>query len=157
SLYEQLPLVLVAHHKPFRFGMNPDGDAVLIVRPNLDPDERGRRRQRRLRSTVYRPGREEPLRDTIVYTSFRGRQYSDNPRAIHEELVRREAPLEHLWVVGDHACRVPPTATAVRAGSRDHYDALAHARLVVDNDHFPDWFERRPDQLCLQTWHGTPL
>jgi CDP-glycerol glycerophosphotransferase len=130
---------------------------VLIVRSNLDPDERGRRRQRRLRSTVYRPGRTEPLRDTVIYTSFRGRQYSDNPRGIHEELVRREAPFEHLWVVHDDACRVPPTATPVRAGSREHYDALARSRFVVDNDHFPDWFERRPDQVCLQTWHGTPL
>ena len=28
---------------------------------------------------------------------------------------------------------------------------------MVSNDHFPDWFVRRPDQLCLQTWHGTPF
>jgi CDP-glycerol glycerophosphotransferase len=45
----------------------------------------------------------------------------------------------------------------VRDGSREHYEALASARFVVTNDHFPDWFERRPDQVCVQTWHGTPL
>jgi CDP-glycerol glycerophosphotransferase len=28
---------------------------------------------------------------------------------------------------------------------------------VVNNDHFPQWFERREDQVCVQTWHGTPL
>jgi CDP-glycerol glycerophosphotransferase len=28
---------------------------------------------------------------------------------------------------------------------------------VVTNDHFPVWFHRREGQVCLQTWHGTPL
>ncbi|MEA2429119.1 MAG: CDP-glycerol glycerophosphotransferase, partial [Thermoleophilaceae bacterium] len=40
---------------------------------------------------------------------------------------------------------------------REHHEALARARFVVANDHFPDWFARRPDQVCVQTWHGTPL
>src|SRR5207302_350533 len=31
------------------------------------------------------------------------------------------------------------------------------ARYIVTNDHLPSWFTRRPDQVCLQTWHGTPL
>jgi CDP-glycerol glycerophosphotransferase len=137
--------------------MAPEGDVVLFVGRDLEPGERGRRQQRRLRSTVYAPAREAPLRDAVVYTSFGGRQYSDNPRLIHEELVRRGLPLEHLWVVRDARCRVPETADVVRASSREHYEALARARFVVDNDHFPDWFERRPDQTCLQTWHGTPL
>jgi CDP-glycerol glycerophosphotransferase len=52
---------------------------------------------------------------------------------------------------------VPETATAVRAGSREYYEAMARARYVIANDHFPDWFVRREDQICLQTWHGTPL
>jgi CDP-glycerol glycerophosphotransferase len=42
-------------------------------------------------------------------------------------------------------------------GSREYYEALATSRFVVTNDHLPDWFTRRPDQMCLQTWHGTPL
>ncbi len=157
ALYEDLPVETVVDHKPFRLGMAPDGDAILFVQRDLDPDERGARQQRRLRLTTYAPGREEPLRDAVVYTAFGGRQYSDNPRALHEEMVRRELPLEHLWVVSDGMCRVPDTATVVRANSREHYEAMARSRFVVANDHFPDWFERRPDQVGLQTWHGTPL
>jgi CDP-glycerol glycerophosphotransferase len=45
----------------------------------------------------------------------------------------------------------------LRAGSREHYEAIGRARYVVTNDHLPDWFVRRPDQVCLQTWHGTAL
>jgi CDP-glycerol glycerophosphotransferase len=157
ELYDALPVQTVVEHKPFRLGMDPGGEAVLFVGRDLDPDERGRRQQRRLRSTVYAPARGAPLRDAVIYSSFGGRQYSDNPRMIHEELVRRRLPLEHLWVVRDARCRVPDTARVVRANSREHYEALATARYVVDNDHFPTWFQRRSDQTCLQTWHGTPL
>jgi CDP-glycerol glycerophosphotransferase len=157
ALYDRVPLGTVVEHKPFRLGVDAEGDAVLVVQRDLDPDERGRHQQRRLRATIYAPGRSQPLRDAVLYASFRGRQYSDSPRAIHEELVRRDAPLEHLWVVRDHACNVPPTATVLRSGSREHHEALARARYVVENDHFPNWFERRPDQVALQTWHGTPL
>ena len=157
GLYEDLPIKTVVGHKPFRLGMAPDGEAILFVQRDLDPDERGMRQQRRLRTGAYGGNRRAPLREAVVYTAFGGRQYSDNPRAIHEELVRRELPLEHLWVVSDGMCRVPDTATVVRASSREHYEAMARSRFVVANDHFPDWFERRPDQVGLQTWHGTPL
>jgi CDP-glycerol glycerophosphotransferase len=155
--FRELPAESVVDHKPFRIGVTPDGRAVLAVDRDLDADERGDRQQRRLRRRTYMPQRAEPLREAVVYSSFRGRQFSDSPRAIHEELVRRGARLEHLWVVRDGQCRVPATATAVREGSREHYEALARSRFVVCNDHFSEWFVRRDDKVSLQTWHGTPL
>ena len=155
--YPELPMTTTVGHKWFALGVTPEQQATVVARRDLAPDERGGFHQRRLKEVTYRPARAEPLRDTVVYTSFDGRQYSCNPRAIHEELVRREAPLEHLWVVRDGMCRVPPSARVLRRGSREYYDAFARARFVVANDHLPDWFEPRNDQVCLQTWHGTPL
>jgi CDP-glycerol glycerophosphotransferase len=157
GLYDRLPLRTVVDRKPFALGMTKYDRAFIAVERDLEEDERGHYNQLRLRETVYVARRTQPLKDAVIYTSFHGRQYSDSPRAIHEELVRRGTPLEHLWVVQDGQCEVPPSATVVRDGSREHHDALATARYVVTNDHFPDWFARRPDQLCLQTWHGAPL
>jgi len=157
TLHPELPLETCVEHKQFGLAATVDGRATLLVKRDLDDDERGAAHQRTLRTTLYPTRRAEPLEDTVVYTSFRGRQYSDNPRAIHEELVRRGAPLRHLWVVRDGLCRVPDTAGVLRDGSREHYEAMARARYVVSNDHFPDWFTRRADQVCVQTWHGTPL
>ena len=157
ELYERLPLTTVLDGKQFALGVTRADRAVLVVGRDLADDERGQYHQRRLRETAYRAKRGEPLRDAVVYMSFGGRQYSDSPRAIHEELVRRAAPLEHLWVVRDGACRVPPSATVLREGSREYHEALARSRYFVTNDHFPDWFARRPEQVGLQTWHGTPL
>ena len=156
-LYERLPLTAVAERKPLTLTATRYGRAEMFAGPDLDEDERGRFHELRLRRSVYTPARTEPLRDAVVYSSFGGLQYSDSPRAIHEELVRRGAPLEHLWIVRDVRCRVPDTATVVRYGSREYHEALARARYVVFNDHFPEWFRRRPDQVCVQTWHGTPL
>ena len=157
DLERRLPLSAVRDHKPFALALSEEEVAILRVRRDLDEDERGPYHQRRLRSAAYAPARNAPLRDAVVYSSFQGRQYSDSPRAIHEELVRRGAPLEHLWVVSDGRCRVPETATVLREGSREHYEAMGRARYVVANDGFPDWFARREDQICLQTGHATPI
>lgn len=157
ALLPRLPLETVERHKQFALAATASDRATLLVQRDLDDDERGSYHQRRLRETVYATRRCEPLRDAVVFASFGGRQFSDSPRAIHQELVRRGTPLEQLWVVRDGMCEVPDSATVLREGSREHHEALARARYVVSNDHFPDWFLRRPDQTCLQTWHGTPL
>jgi CDP-glycerol glycerophosphotransferase len=157
ELHDSLPLAVTLDHKPFSLGAIHDGRAILIVQLDLDGDERGRFRQHVLREGVYAAHRDAPLREAVVYTSFGGLEYSDGPRAIHEELVRRGAALDHLWMVWDARARVPDGATALRYGSREHFDAVARARFVVTNDILPEWFKRRPDQVCVQTWHGTPL
>ena len=105
-----------------------------------------------------RPAAREPLRDAVVYTSFGGRQYSDNPRAIHEELVRRGLPLEHLWVVqGRHVPRArrPRRSCAPAAASTTRrWPARASSSPTTTS---PSGSSAAPDQVCLQTWHGTPL
>ena len=157
ALETGLPLRYEVAHKAFTLVVDGDDNLTLKVGRDLDDDERGSFNQRRIRERFYSGKRTEPLADAVVFASFRGRQYSDSPRAIHEELVRRGSPLEQQWVVRDGACEVPATAKLLRQGSRDQYEAFARARYIVVNDHFPDWFRRRPDQICVQTWHGTPL
>jgi len=157
ALLERLPLDAVVVHKGMAFAATAQECAVLTVERDLAEHERGPYHQRRLRTAAYARRRDQPARDAVVYFSFGGRQYSDSPRAIHEELVRRAAPVEHLWVVRDGACEVPPTAGVLRRGSREYYEELAQARYVVTNDPLPGWFKRRDDQICLQTLQGTPL
>jgi CDP-glycerol glycerophosphotransferase len=157
ALRARLPLAAVAARKTFRLGVTAAGEAALHVTRDLDEAERGRFNELRLRRSTYVQRRAEPLREAVLYSAFYGRQYSDSPRAIHEELVRRGAPLEHLWIVRDARCRVPDSATVVRDGSVEYFDALARARYVVFNHFFPDWFRRRDGQMCLQAGAGTPL
>jgi CDP-glycerol glycerophosphotransferase len=130
---------------------------ALAVERRLDAAERGGFAQRGLRTAFYRSHRSDELRDVVLYDCFGGREYSDSPRAIHEELVRRKAPYRHLWVVRNGASEVPRTAETVQELTREYYEAFATARYIVANDGWPRWFARRPDQTCVQTWHGAPL
>ena len=130
---------------------------VLVSAWELPDSARGRYHQRRLLEHEYPAARRKPLREAVLYDVFEGKSYSDSPRAVHEELLRRGDDLEHLWVVRDDRMVVPPTATKVVYGSPEWYDALARCRYLVGNTHLPSWIERREGQVIVQTWHGTPL
>jgi CDP-glycerol glycerophosphotransferase len=156
ALSEGLPASTRIQTKRFHLGLL-DGTPVVAVERDLADGERGGYAQLKLRTSFYPERRQEALRDAVVYDSFEGTAYADSPRAIYEELVRREAPLEHLWVVRDAAFEVPDTASILRQGSTEYYEALARSRYVVANDCYPRWFVRRDGQTCLQTWHGAPL
>ncbi|WP_228313078.1 bifunctional glycosyltransferase/CDP-glycerol:glycerophosphate glycerophosphotransferase [Streptomyces fungicidicus] len=129
----------------------------LLVHSAMPDHARGPYRQKLLRTKAYPDARRRPVRDAVLFDAFKGTQYSDSPRALHEELVRRRTGLEHLWVVRDDQVQVPPTATPVRMWSPEWYEALATSRYVVANNHLPDWFKKRDGQVVVQTWHGTPL
>ncbi|AIV36514.1 bifunctional glycosyltransferase/CDP-glycerol:glycerophosphate glycerophosphotransferase [Streptomyces sp. CCM_MD2014] len=125
--------------------------------PDLTMEERGAYHQERLKREVYMAGRSKPLREAVLYISYNGKQYSDSPRAMHEELLRRGADVEHLWLVRDGQVELPSTVKPVRFQSTEWYDALARCRYIVTNAHLPHWIERRPEQVVVQTWHGTML
>ncbi len=123
----------------------------------LLPEERSGYRQRQMRSVDYPAAQRRPVRDAVFYHVASGGQYADSPRAIHEELVRRGLPLEHLWGVEDLQSELPQTAHPLRQWSPEWFEALATAKYVVTSGHLPDFFTRRAGQVILQTWTGTPL
>ncbi|MFJ4185857.1 CDP-glycerol glycerophosphotransferase family protein [Kitasatospora sp. NPDC089509] len=149
-------------------GTAPGGKRVLLERrwhdtllvdstPVLDAAERSAWTQARLRAEHYPAARREPLREAVLYDVFGGRGYADSPRAVHAELARRGTALEHLWVVDDAQAALPAGVRPVRVWSPEWYRALATCRYLVGNTHFPDFLERRPGQVVVQTWHGAPL
>lgn len=134
------------HDRPFLRSSNP-----------LTKDERGAYRQRVLREEFTEEQKRMPLREAVFYNSFGGKQFSDSPRAVYEELVRRGVDVEHLWSVEDQQVSLPPGVEPVEWHSREWYEALARSRYVVTNVGIGDWFVRREGQTVVQTWHGTPL
>lgn len=93
----------------------------------------------------------------VVLESFHGRAISDNPLAIARALDRRYDDLELVWVVDTDDVVVPTGWGGVRRGSTEHGLALATSQVVIQNAAAPAWFAKRPGQIHLQTWHGTPL
>jgi CDP-glycerol glycerophosphotransferase len=129
----------------------------LLVHSAMPDHARGPYRQKLLRTKAYPAARRTPVRPAVLFDAFKGTQYSDSPRALHEELLRRGTRLDHLWVVRDDQVPLPSSVTPVRMWSPEWYEALATSRYIVANNHLPDWFLKRDGQVVVQTWHGTPL
>ncbi|GAA4568380.1 bifunctional glycosyltransferase/CDP-glycerol:glycerophosphate glycerophosphotransferase [Planotetraspora kaengkrachanensis] len=166
GLVAELPGPYTTPIHEISFRTNLAGELSLAVRPALGPDERGRRATLRRRGRglfhggfaggLLRGGGR--LGDAALFDSYGGGQYSCNPRAISEELARRRPGTELIWVTRDGQFAPPPGVRTVLYGSREHEHALRTSRFVVANRRTqPSWYRKRPDQLFVQTWHGTPL
>ncbi|MBQ6823574.1 MAG: CDP-glycerol glycerophosphotransferase family protein [Clostridia bacterium] len=92
----------------------------------------------------------------VVFSSYYGRGYSDNPKAICEALRGSDAKL--VWLVKDEkeAASLPEGVTPCPYDSPKRVFALATAGVWVDNCRKYDRFKKK-NQYYLQTWHGFPL
>ena len=92
---------------------------------------------------------------TAVFASFE-KSYSDSPRAIDEELVRRSAPIRRRWLLPGGA-PAPDGLERIEPGTEEARQALSEADYIVSNTYLLQRFEKKPGAVYLQTWHGTTL
>ncbi|MDN3494722.1 CDP-glycerol glycerophosphotransferase family protein [Planococcus sp. APC 4015] len=131
-----------------------EGFTVRVGAP-IDPAyDSGEGQDALARRYAHRPG---GLENAVFFESFYGRNASCNPLAIDRELARRAPGVTRYWSVVDFSVSVPEGAIAVVDGSPDWWRARGASRLLVVNDWLRRRFARRPGQVVLQTWHGTPL
>ncbi|HEY5786643.1 MAG TPA: CDP-glycerol glycerophosphotransferase family protein [Microlunatus sp.] len=139
-----------------RIGVNSHRQLAMSVTA-LGAAESSSHGQDRLRRGTYRRARRASVRDVILVESWGGRKFSDNPRALIESIPAAWRDATVVVVVSDRSVQTPGGLSQVIAGSRDYYEHLARARLIISNDSLPVHYVKRPGQLYLQTWHGTPL
>ncbi|HEY1116841.1 MAG TPA: CDP-glycerol glycerophosphotransferase family protein, partial [Acidimicrobiales bacterium] len=100
---------------------------------------------------------EIPLEEDAVYFQvYGGSSASDSQLAIHEELRRVRPELKLYWGVLGSSSWVPEGGIPVPINSREYYRVLASAKYLCMNVDPPRWFDRRPGQKLLQTFHGYP-
>jgi CDP-glycerol glycerophosphotransferase len=127
-----------------------------------------KRLRRAVRYELHARSRRMPLeRGSILYESFSGNGMLCNPEAIFQAIL--DAPdlghLTHIWALSDlqvYRATVQkyadlPNVRFVKYGSNAYYRALATSEFLVNNATFPPSFSKRPGQVYLNTWHGTPL
>lgn len=90
-------------------------------------------------------------KNKVVFSSYRGRQYSDSPMFISEEL-EKDGNLDIVWIYNSqlnrNSIRTVPDSTL-----RAAYE-LATAKVWVDNCRKKVWVKKRRGQFYIQTWHG---
>ncbi len=101
----------------------------------------------------------------IVFEAFKGKQYTCNPKAMFEEIVKDPAYAGYrlVWsfsgaVLKKHEfLKEYRNVTLVKKGSEKYYEVMATARYRVTNSTNPRTIPVRKGQTYIQTWHGTPL
>ncbi|MFI6811571.1 CDP-glycerol glycerophosphotransferase family protein [Nonomuraea sp. NPDC050328] len=93
-------------------------------------------------------------RDLALFESDCGKGYTGSPRALYEELRRRELPVTAVWSVARNRAHFPSDAVLVRRMSWRYIWTMARAAYWVDSHGFPLDFPKPPGTRYLQTWHG---
>ncbi|HEY7146066.1 MAG TPA: bifunctional glycosyltransferase family 2 protein/CDP-glycerol:glycerophosphate glycerophosphotransferase [Streptosporangiaceae bacterium] len=143
--------------KSYQFTTSGYDIPILVVGAALKLAEQGRVQRRMLRGLYYPLQMKLPLRDAVMFISWKGKQCGDNPGGIASELRRRGDDREHIWAVSDWSVPVPEGARAVLSRTEEYYEALGRSRYVISNDDMPGNYVKRDGQVYVQTWHGTPL
>lgn len=92
-------------------------------------------------------------KNTVVFSSFKGRSYSDSPRFISEALHVLRPDIDIVWQLSNPA-DAPDYVRTVKPRSLSALTAIATARCIVDNFNRPIYMKKSPGQLYVQTWHG---
>lgn len=96
--------------------------------------------------------------DSIMLLTYQG-NYTCNPRAVADEILRQNLPYKLTWVTRGtpREERYPEQLNLVKRGSYEFYKAAASAKVFVDNTHdLPRLgVHKKNGQFLLQTWHGS--
>lgn len=100
-----------------------------------------------------------PRRNTVLFESFFGRQYSDNPRAIYEYMKENHPEYHLVWNVQkgcEGVFRKEKVPYVIKYSFRGLWQ-WARAKYWVTNSRWPLWLPKPKNTVYVQTWHGTPL
>ncbi|EQB38114.1 hypothetical protein M948_05945 [Virgibacillus sp. CM-4] len=98
-------------------------------------------------------------KNTIIFESFHGKQFSDSPRAIYEYMAANNMNYDMYWSMDRRHEQVfnDRDVQAVRRFSIKWLLLMARAEYWVSNSRLPLWIPKPKHTKYLQTWHGTPL
>ncbi|MFE9437341.1 CDP-glycerol glycerophosphotransferase family protein [Streptomyces sp. NPDC006640] len=93
-----------------------------------------------------------------VYSAYWNRGVACNPAAIYHKAKQLAPNVHGVWIVRKESVgTVPDGIDFVVANSPRYWEVMARAKYLINNVNFPNNFVKRPEQVHLQTHHGTPL
>ncbi|MEU6823757.1 bifunctional glycosyltransferase family 2 protein/CDP-glycerol:glycerophosphate glycerophosphotransferase [Streptomyces atriruber] len=100
-----------------------------------------------------------PVRDhCAVFSSYWGRGYGCNPGALEAAMRELVPGVSTAWIAHPrHHHTIPSGTRRLRPGTAAYWTALARSKYLVNNVNFDRRLVKRPQQVLVQTQHGTPL
>lgn len=100
-----------------------------------------------------------PKKNIIVFESFYGKQFSDNPRALYEYIKENYPEYQLYWMTTkkQEAEFKAQGMNTIRHNSWQELWIQTKAKYWVVNMRLPQWKYPGRGTRLIQTWHGTPL
>lgn len=98
-------------------------------------------------------------KNMIIFESNMGRNYTGNPKAIYEEMVRQglDKKFRCFIILDDTSTPVPGNAKKIKRSRIRYYMIMGIAGIWVSDSRMPNYIIKRKNVHYIQTWHGTPL
>jgi len=93
----------------------------------------------------------------MIFASFNGKAYSDNPRYLFEYLRDSGSFTDYQFVWAFNRKQTIGGAKVVKFNSLSYYYLLSKAKYWIFNAKMAPYYHKKSQQIYLQTWHGTPL
>ena len=101
----------------------------------------------------------------VLFESFHGKDVSDSSLAILKEFLKMKGSEKFkIYFATNDKKRdekfiqsIGIDVNLVDITTFKYTKVLATSKYLINNSSFPAYFIRRPQQVYLQTWHGTPL
>lgn len=98
-------------------------------------------------------------KNMVLFLSFHGRGFSDNPRALYEAMKKdaRFQDYTFVWALRKNNRQTIEGAKVIPYFTISYFYHLARAKYWICNCKLQSYIVRKRKQVYLQTWHGTPL
>lgn len=103
----------------------------------------------------------------VMYQVRDGKSMTDSPYAIFNYLIHDKSfeKYQHVWIVSTQAqqktyakkYRKYNNIKFIIKESEDYLYYLTKCKYLINNATFPAYFTKKPEQIYINTWHGTPL
>ena len=100
----------------------------------------------------------------VLLDAFWGRMIGCNPYALYLKMRAdpRCAGFHYIWVCNDISLIPPemrddPAVSFVIYQSEPFQEALLTSQYLIGNCNLPPHFAKKPDQIYINVWHGTPI
>ena len=107
------------------------------------------------------------ISNIVLYQSRDGKSMTDSPYAVFLYLLKNKnyKNLFHIWVVDTDGKRAEfekefknqPNVKFIVKESDEYLNYLTKSKYILNNSTFPAYFTKKPNQVYVNTWHGTPL
>lgn len=92
----------------------------------------------------------------VVFESFWGKYFNDNPKAIYNYLAKHHPELKFIWLLNNDQIQIDGPGKVVKRGdSLKYWYYMARAKYLVQNTNFQTNYAKRAGQIEVSTLHGT--